>query len=125
MKVRFQHMPICADPPSRASDASQTIDFRTAHDVGLAGLNDATVLAIAADEGRLLVSHDISTMPQRFARCRTVIATWSTSFIFRVSPLVFFFVLFISFRRTLEKKKGGKFRDGKQWLLTNPTTKYR
>ena len=28
-----------------------TVDFRTAHDAGLAGLDDATVLAIAADEG--------------------------------------------------------------------------
>ncbi len=38
---------------------------------GLAGLSDATVLAIAADEGRLLVSHDVSTMPEHFARhCR-------------------------------------------------------
>jgi len=54
--------------------------------VGLAGLNDATVLAIAADEGRLLVSHDVSTMPQRFARCLTVIPLEVPQLIFRVSP---------------------------------------
>ena len=76
MKVRFQadadlRRPIIAGLRRR----EPTIDFRTADDVGLAGLNDATVLAIAADEGRLLVSHDVSTMPQRFARCLTVTAT--------------------------------------------------
>ena len=62
-------MPICADPSSRGLRRREpTIDFRTAHDAGLAGLDDATVLAIAADEGRLLVSHDINTMPEHFAR---------------------------------------------------------
>ena len=69
MKVRFQadadlRRPIIAGLRRR----EPTIDFRTAHDAGLAGLNDATVLAIAADEGRMLVSHDVSTMPEHFAR---------------------------------------------------------
>ncbi|MDQ2976468.1 MAG: hypothetical protein M3R69_13810 [Acidobacteriota bacterium] len=49
--------------------------MRTLMMLGSLVLNDATVLAIAADEGRLLVSHDVSTMPLRFARCLTVIAT--------------------------------------------------
>lgn len=63
MKVRFQ-----AD-----ADLNQTIilallrhepgiDFQTASNAGLAGLDDATVLALAAHEGRLLVTHDQSTM---------------------------------------------------------------
>jgi hypothetical protein len=69
LKVRFQadadlRRPIIADLRRR----EPTIDFRTAHDAGLAGLNDATVLAVAADEGRLLVSHDVSTTPEHFAR---------------------------------------------------------
>ena len=69
MKVRFQadadlRRPIIAGLRRR----EPTIDFRTAHEAGLAGLNDATVLAIAADDGRLLVSHDVSTMPEHFAR---------------------------------------------------------
>lgn len=52
MKVRFQadadlRRPIIAGLRRR----EPTVDFRTAHDAGLAGLDDATVLAIAADEG--------------------------------------------------------------------------
>src|SRR5450432_4351874 len=44
------------------------IDIRTASDAGLAGLNDREVLRIAADSGRILVSHDRRTMPAHFAR---------------------------------------------------------
>lgn len=69
MKVRFQ-----AD-----ADLNQTIvlallrrepgvDFRTAATARLAGLSDRIVLTLAADEGRLLVTHDQSTMPEHFAR---------------------------------------------------------
>ena len=43
------------------------IDFKTAQEAGLAGLDDLAVLRIAAAEGRLLVSHDVSTMPETFA----------------------------------------------------------
>ncbi|HXG68185.1 MAG TPA: DUF5615 family PIN-like protein [Blastocatellia bacterium] len=43
------------------------IDFQSAVAAGLAGLPDPEVLALAASEGRLLVSHDESTMPQHFA----------------------------------------------------------
>ena len=69
MKVRFQ-----AD-----ADLNQTIvlalvrresgmDFQTATAANLAGLDDAAVLALAAHEGRILITHDQSTMPQHFAR---------------------------------------------------------
>jgi hypothetical protein len=44
-----------------------TIDFKTAGSVGLHGLNDLTVLSIAASDSRVLVSHDQTTMPQAFA----------------------------------------------------------
>ncbi len=44
-----------------------TIDFQTAHDAGLKGADDIGVLAFAANEGRLLISHDQSTMPTHFA----------------------------------------------------------
>jgi predicted nuclease of predicted toxin-antitoxin system len=44
-----------------------TIDFATAHDAGLAALDDRAVLALAAANGRLLVSHDVSTMPKAFS----------------------------------------------------------
>jgi len=41
--------------------------FRSATDAGLAGLHDLEVLALAARDGRLLVTHDKNTMPTQFA----------------------------------------------------------
>jgi predicted nuclease of predicted toxin-antitoxin system len=43
------------------------IDFLTAAVTDLAGRKDPEVLAIAAREGRVLVSHDQKTMPRHFA----------------------------------------------------------
>ena len=43
------------------------IDFRTAAEVDLHGLDDSTVLSLAALEKRILVSSDQSTMPLHFA----------------------------------------------------------
>ena len=42
------------------------IDFKTATVAGLAGLNDPDVLALAGRDGRVLVSHDQTTMPKHF-----------------------------------------------------------
>src|SRR2546425_10730515 len=42
------------------------IDFRTATTAGLAGLKDHEVLGLAARDGRILVTHDQSTMPRHF-----------------------------------------------------------
>ena len=44
-----------------------TIDFQTAFGAGLEGVKDPDVLAIAAQQGRILVSHDRRTMPLEFA----------------------------------------------------------
>ncbi len=44
-----------------------TIDFQTAFAAGLEGIQDSEVLAIAAQQGRILVSHDRRTMPLEFA----------------------------------------------------------
>jgi hypothetical protein len=44
-----------------------TLDFQTAHTAGLLGVSDHDVLARAAREGRLLVTHDFYDMPQHFA----------------------------------------------------------
>jgi hypothetical protein len=44
-----------------------TLDFQTANAAGLEGVKDADVLAIAAKQGRILVSHDRKTMPVQFA----------------------------------------------------------
>ncbi len=45
-----------------------TIDFQTAHQGGVLGRPDPEVLAIAARENRILVSHDRKTMAAHFAR---------------------------------------------------------
>lgn len=42
------------------------IDFKTATAAGLGGLADPIVLARAAREGRILVTHDQTTMPRHF-----------------------------------------------------------
>jgi len=44
------------------------IDFQTAEEANLTGLDDPTVLAVAAAKGRVLVSHDFRTMPEHFGR---------------------------------------------------------
>jgi hypothetical protein len=44
------------------------IDFQTAHEAQLANLPDPSVLAQAAQEGRILVTHDRSTMPIHFGQ---------------------------------------------------------
>jgi len=44
-----------------------TLDFQSATETGLAGLTDPEVLALAADQDRILVTHDMRTMPHHFA----------------------------------------------------------
>jgi hypothetical protein len=43
------------------------LDFQIAAAAGLAGLRDPEVLALAARDGRVLVTHDQKTMPRHFA----------------------------------------------------------
>jgi hypothetical protein len=43
------------------------IDFRTAAVASLEGLSDGEVLALAATDKRILVTHDAKTMPRHFA----------------------------------------------------------
>lgn len=43
-----------------------SIDFLSASDANLEGVLDPDVLALAAAEGRVLVSHDFKTMPHHF-----------------------------------------------------------
>ena len=47
--------------------AEPTIDFQTAVTAELSGRPDPDVLAIAAREGRILLTHDHKTMPRHFA----------------------------------------------------------
>ncbi len=42
------------------------IDFLSAHNPNLAGISDPDVLALAAAEGRILVTSDLKTMPRHF-----------------------------------------------------------
>jgi hypothetical protein len=44
------------------------IDFRDARDSGVIGVADAGVLRIAAESGRILISHDRKTIPGHLAR---------------------------------------------------------
>jgi Domain of unknown function (DUF5615) len=47
-----------------------SLDFLTAHAAGLQGMNDTEVLALAAERPRVLVSHDVGTMPAHFRAFR-------------------------------------------------------
>jgi hypothetical protein len=43
------------------------VDFQMAHTAALHGLIDPEVLSHAAGDGRILVTHDLKTMPSHFA----------------------------------------------------------
>lgn len=58
------------------------IDFQVARGLGLHGVSDLRVLTLAAEQGRVLVSHDRRTMPSQF---KTFIASQTSSGIIIVS----------------------------------------
>lgn len=83
MKLRFQaDADLNEDIVKGVLRREPGIDFRTATLAGLRGLSDLEVLALAAQEGRVLVSHDRKTMPRTFAR---FIATRTSPGLFLVS----------------------------------------
>jgi hypothetical protein len=43
-----------------------SLDFLTAQAAGLRALKDLDVLALAAEQQRVLISHDVGTMPAHF-----------------------------------------------------------
>lgn len=47
-----------------------SVDFQTAAAAGLQGKKDLEVLALAAGSSRILVSHDVGTMPAHFRAFR-------------------------------------------------------
>lgn len=67
MKVRFQ-----ADNDLRKAivrgvvRCESQIDFRSAQTARFDGVPDPEVLALSAESGRILVSHDFQTMPRHF-----------------------------------------------------------
>ena len=68
MKVRFQADADLNQILLKATLRREPgIDFQTAHAARLVALSDNQVLAIAAAEGRVLVTHDRKTMPKQFA----------------------------------------------------------
>jgi hypothetical protein len=69
MKLRFQadadlNRKIVAGVHRR----EPTIDFRSAREGNVIGRPDSEVLSLAAQDGRVLVSHDRHSMPGHFAR---------------------------------------------------------
>src|SRR6516225_9469843 len=68
MKIRFQ-----ADENLDRAIVSgllrrePSVDFHTAEEAGLLGADDSTVLEKCAAEGRMLVTHDLRTIPEHFA----------------------------------------------------------
>jgi len=68
MKIRFQADADFNENIVRAVRRHQrAVDFQTASEAGLHGLEDPEVLTAAAREGRILVTHDRRTMPHHFA----------------------------------------------------------
>ncbi|MBZ5564672.1 MAG: DUF5615 family PIN-like protein [Acidobacteriia bacterium] len=68
MKIRFQaDADLNEDIISGLLRREPRIDFRTATAANLRGLSDPEVLAAAAAEARILVSHDRKTLPHKFA----------------------------------------------------------
>lgn len=68
MRIRFQaDADLSEDIVFGVLRRESQIDFQTAGEAGLRVLSDAQVLALAAREGRIVVSHDRKTMPRHFA----------------------------------------------------------
>lgn len=69
MRVRFQ---ADNDLDQRIVVATKrldpAIDFQTATALGLHGLQDPQVLSLAAQQGRVVVSHDRRTLPEHFRK---------------------------------------------------------
>ena len=86
MKVRFQADADFNQNIVRAvRRRDPAIDFQTAHDARLHGVDDEMVLARAAEEGRLVVSHDYRTMPRHFA---TFVTTRTSAGVIMVSQAI-------------------------------------
>ncbi|HYH85839.1 MAG TPA: DUF5615 family PIN-like protein [Pyrinomonadaceae bacterium] len=67
MKVRYQaDADLNEDIVTGVCRRAPDVDFQTAHEARLAGMSDSEVLALAASEQRILVTHDRKTMPGHF-----------------------------------------------------------
>lgn len=69
MKVRYQaDADLNEDIVTGVQRRAPEIDFQTADEAELEDLSDPEVLTLAAQEGRILVTHDRRTMPTHFGR---------------------------------------------------------
>jgi hypothetical protein len=69
MKVRYQaDADLNEDIVSGVQRRAPEIDFQTAGEAKLENLSGPAVLALATQEGRILVTHDRRTMPAHFGQ---------------------------------------------------------
>lgn len=69
MKIRFQaDENLNEDIVTGVLRRAPEIDFEFADHAGLYKLSDLEVLAIAARDERILITHDLRSMPEHFAR---------------------------------------------------------
>jgi predicted nuclease of predicted toxin-antitoxin system len=67
VKVRYQaDADLNEDIVTGVCRRAPEIEFQTAYEARLSGVKDSEVLALAAREGRILVTHDRKTMPGYF-----------------------------------------------------------
>jgi hypothetical protein len=67
LRIRFQaDADLDEDIVNGLRRREPSLDFQTALEGGLESLGDREVLALAASQGRVLVSHDRKTMPRHF-----------------------------------------------------------
>jgi hypothetical protein len=68
MKIRFQaDADLNAEIVAGVLRREPSVDFQTAEEASLRGVPDQAVLTLAAQEHRILVTHDRRTMPGHFA----------------------------------------------------------
>lgn len=62
-----------------------SVSFLGAHEAGTVAKDDLTVLQVATDQGRILVSHDLRTLPEHF---RQFVACQSSPGVFLIPQYV-------------------------------------
>jgi hypothetical protein len=80
MKIRFQaDADLNEDIVLGLLRLEPSIDFQTADEAGLRGLSDDLVLKRAAEEGRVLATHDRRTMPRHLPSSSTILTAQAFS----------------------------------------------
>ncbi|MBI3952241.1 MAG: DUF5615 family PIN-like protein [Acidobacteria bacterium] len=88
MTVRFQADASLDERIVRAvCRRAPNVDFQTARAAGLPGRHDLDVLAMASAQGRVLITHDVQTMPYWFAQFITTATSPGVLMIPQTLPL--------------------------------------